>query len=76
MARADVISLLAQYHKCPVDAMTAIWDQTLAAFRQAMAEFGIGEHPDGKCPESGCQCCSLEPLVTARAFELLGIEED
>ena len=76
MARADVINLLAQYHEYPVDAMTAIWDQTVAAFKQAMAEFGIGEHPDGNCPEGGCQCCSLEPLVTMRAFELLGIQED
>ena len=76
MARADVISLLARYQKCPVDAMTAIWDQTLAAFRQAMAEFGIGEHPAVEAPGAGGQCCSLELLVTARAFELLGIEED
>jgi hypothetical protein len=42
-----------------------------AAFRQAMSEFGIPEHPDGECPPGDCPCLALEPLVIARVSTIL-----
>jgi hypothetical protein len=65
--------LLAEYYEMPIMETTEAFNQTLAAFRRAMAEFGIPEHPGGQCPAPGCQCSPLEALVTARAHELLGI---
>lgn len=70
------VRLLAQYYEMPLAETAAAFDRALAAFRQAMAEFGIPEHPGGRCPSPGCQCSPLEALVSARADELLGLMED
>jgi hypothetical protein len=70
---SPVVRLLAQWHEVPLEAAEAGWNRIIAAFKQAMAEFGIPEHPDGRCPDAGCQHSALEPLVTARADELLGL---
>jgi hypothetical protein len=43
-----------------------------AAFMQAMAEFGIPDHPGGTCPPGACPCLAFEPLVVARVAALLG----
>lgn len=47
------------------------FEEVAAAFRQAMAEFGIPEHPGGVCPPGDCPCVALEPLVLARVSTLL-----
>jgi hypothetical protein len=62
---------LAEYYEVPLEAAAFAYGRTIAAFRQAAAEFGIAGHPDGKCPSAGCQCSALEPLIAARAEELL-----
>jgi hypothetical protein len=67
--------LLAEYYEMPLAETAVAFSVTLAAFKQAMAEFGIPEHPGGKCPSPGCQCSPLEMLVTVRAEELLGLAE-
>jgi hypothetical protein len=71
MAETPVTHLLAQYYECPPEAAAALWAQSIAAWKQAMAEFGIADHPGGKCPAPDCQCSPLSELVTARAYELL-----
>ena len=75
MAESRAVHLLAQYLECPVEVAAAHWEQAIGAFKQAMAEFGIGNHPDGKCPTAGCPCALLAAPVTARAHELLGLED-
>ena len=78
MAERDeppVVHLLAQWHEIPADMAAAVWNETIAAFKQAMAEFCLPEHPDGRCPSPDCQCSPLEALVTARAYELLGWQD-
>ena len=75
MARADVIGRLAQYHGCHPSVMSVVWDEVVAAFREAMAEFGVADHPCSCCPPADCQRCALEPHIRARAFRLLGIQE-
>ena len=67
--------LLAEYYEWPLAEAAAAFNHALGAFKQAMAEFGIPEHPGGKCPSPGCQCSPLEALVTARAYELLGWQD-
>ena len=69
------VRLLAEYYEMPLAETAIAFSLTLAAFRQAAAEFGIPEHPGGKCPAPGCQCMPLEALVTARANELLGFTD-
>ena len=69
------VRLLAEYYEMPLAETAAAFNMTLAAFKQALDEFGIPEHPDGKCPSPGCQCSPLEALVTARANELLGFPD-
>jgi hypothetical protein len=67
--------LLAQYYEWPIAEATAALNLSIAAFKQALADFGIPEHPGGRCPSSDCQCSPAEPLVTARAYELLGWQD-
>ena len=69
------VRLLAEYYEWPLAEAAEAFRLTLAAFKQAFAEFGIPEHPGGKCPAPGCQCMPLEALVTARANELLGFTD-
>jgi hypothetical protein len=64
---------LAERYEVPLETAAFAYGRTIAAFKQAAAEFGIAGHPDGKCPSAGCQCSPLEPLITARANELLGL---
>jgi hypothetical protein len=45
--------------------------QAAAAFRQAMDELGVPEHPNGECPTPDCTCVAVAPLVEVRAYELL-----
>jgi hypothetical protein len=47
--------------------------EVAAAFRQAMAELGIPDHPDGECPDKFCPCVPFEPLVMARVAALLAV---
>ena len=47
------VRLLAEYYEMPLAETAIAFSLTLAAFRQAAAEFGIPEHPGGKCPRSG-----------------------
>jgi hypothetical protein len=72
---SPVEHLIAQWYEIPVSAAHVIWQEMIAAFKQAMTEFGIAEHPGGRCPAPGCQCSPLEALVTARANELLGFPD-
>ena len=71
--RARLDHLLAQQWECPVTMVTAIIDQNFAAWKQAMAEFGVPEHPDGKCPAQPCPCSPMAEMVTFRAYELMGL---
>jgi hypothetical protein len=45
--------------------------EVTAAFGQAMSEFGVPDHADGKCPPGDCPCEALEPLVVARVAMIL-----
>jgi hypothetical protein len=71
--RANLDHLLAQWWECPVDAATEAVDRNLAAWKQAMAEFGVPDHPGGKCPSLPCPCSAMTELITFRAYELLGL---
>ena len=69
------VRLLAEYYEMPLAETAEAFKLTLAAFKQAIAEFGIAEHSGGQCPSPDCQCSPLEALVTARANELLGFTD-
>lgn len=43
----------------------------LGAFRQAMTDLGIPEHPDGQCPRPDCDCESRADEVEARAIQII-----
>lgn len=53
--------------------VTAVLDQHFAAWKQALAEFGVPGHPGGKCPARPCPCSPMAELVTFRAYELMGL---
>ena len=44
---------------------------TIQAFKQAMTEAGIPEHPGGKCPTPDCNCEDLADQVEARAIQIV-----
>lgn len=69
--REQLDSLLAQWWECPRDMASVTLDRTIAAWKQAMAESGIPEHPGGKCPSQPCPCEAASDQVTVRACELL-----
>jgi hypothetical protein len=71
--RERIDHLLAQYHEVPVAAAHAAFDEQIGAWKQAMAEFGVPEHPGGKCPIQPCPCSAMAELVTLRACELMGL---
>jgi len=48
-------------------------DRAFAAFKQAMAELGIPEHPGGQCPAEACNCMALAEVVTFCAYELMSL---
>lgn len=73
MVPADVITRLAAYYGCPPSVITVVWDQAVAAFRQAMTEFGVTGPPCGCCPAADCERCAMELRITERAYQLLGI---
>jgi hypothetical protein len=43
----------------------------VGAFKLAMRELGVPEHPDGQCPDWDCNCRELQPALVARVTELL-----
>jgi hypothetical protein len=51
--------------------MTLTERRTLGAFKLAMRELGVPEHPDGKCPSQPCNCAGMADAVEARAIELV-----
>lgn len=71
--REELNHLLAQWHECPVPMAAEALDQNIAAFKQAMADLGIPEHPGGQCPSEDCDCLALMEVVTFRAYEILGL---
>ena len=66
------VHLLAQRYEVPVEQAQAAWDRVIGAFRQAMADLGVPEHPGGKCPSRPCPCSPMATLVELRADELMG----
>lgn len=48
--------------------------RTIRAFKQAMTDLGIPEHPGGKCPAPDCRCEDLADQVEARAIEIIEAE--
>lgn len=50
------------------------WERhVIEAFRQAMDENGVPEHPGGKCPAPDCNCVALADVVEDRALEILEV---
>jgi hypothetical protein len=45
--------------------------RTLQAFKQAMTDLGLADHPNGQCPYPGCRCEELADQVEARAIEII-----
>lgn len=72
-SRAQLDQLIAQRMECPVAAVTAMLDQSFAAWKQALQEFGVPDHPGGQCPGQPCPCSAMAELVTFRAYELMGL---
>jgi hypothetical protein len=48
--------------------------RTIRAFKQAMADLGIPDHPGGKCPSPDCRCKALADQVEARAIAIVEAE--
>jgi hypothetical protein len=71
--RRELDHRLAQWWEYPVSAVTEGLDRTIAAFRQALGELSIPDHPGGECPTQDCTCMALVELVTFRAYEILGL---
>lgn len=71
--RENLDRLMAQWLECPLEVSAAALDQNLAAWKQAMTEFGVPDHVNGKCPALPCPCGAMEKQVTRRAYELLGL---
>jgi hypothetical protein len=71
--RDEADRLLAQWWEVPTTVVTEGMDLVVAAFRQALAEFGIPDHPGGRCPAEDCDCLALTDVVTFRAYEILGL---
>ncbi len=42
------------------------------ALKQAMIEYGVADHLDGKCPSLDCRCKELADDVDIRTRELAG----
>lgn len=42
----------------------------IRAFLQAMKEFGVPEHPGGKCPTPDCNCADMADAIEARAAQI------
>jgi hypothetical protein len=74
--REELDHRLAQWWECPVPVATEGLDRTIAAFKQALAELGIPDHPGGQCPAESCDCLALIEVVTFRAYEILGFSPD
>jgi hypothetical protein len=72
-SREELIRLMAQWWECPPAVAAEAFSRNLAAWKQAMAEYGVPEHPAGECPSVPCPCAVADELVTARAYELLGL---
>lgn len=72
-SRKQMDHLLAQWLECPVPVAAESFDRNVAAFKQAMAELGIPDHPGGQCPSEDCDCMALVEVVTFRAYEILGL---
>jgi len=64
---------LAQWWERPVPAVAEGLDRTIAAFKQALAELGVPDHPGGRCPAEDCNCMALAEVVAFRAYEILGL---
>jgi hypothetical protein len=43
----------------------------LGAFKLAMRQLGIPDHPDGRCPAAECSCAGMADAAEARALQLL-----
>lgn len=71
--REELHHLTAQWLECAVPVAAEALDRAVAAFKQALAELGIPDHPGGQCPAASCQCMTLEEIVTFRAYEILGL---
>ena len=48
-------------------------DRVFGAFKQALADLGVRDHPGGQCPAGDCDCMALIEVVTFRAYEILGL---
>ena len=72
--REERAHLMAQWWECPLPMAEDALSEIFAAWKQAMAEMGVPEHPGGKCPAQPCNCGALMELVTFRAYELMGLE--
>ena len=71
--REELDHLIAQRHECPVPVAAEGLDRAFAAFKQALAEVDVPEHPGGQCPTASCECMALAEVVTFRAYEILGL---
>ena len=72
-SREQLDGLLAQWWECPRDTASVTLDRTIAAWKQAMAESGVPEHPEGRCPSQPCPCEAVADQVTRRACELMSL---
>jgi hypothetical protein len=71
--REELDHLTAQWLECPVPMAAEALDRAFAAFKQALAELRIPDHPGGQCPTASCECMALAEVVTFRAYEILGL---
>ncbi len=74
--REELDHLTAQWHECPVPVAAEALDRVFGAFKQALAELGIPDHPGGQCPAEDCDCMALIEVVTFRAYEILGLSAE
>jgi hypothetical protein len=74
--RDELEHLLAWKWECPEPVVAEGLDRVFAAVKQALAEFGVPEHPGGRCPATDCNCLALADDVMGRAYELLGLPRE
>jgi hypothetical protein len=55
----------------PSPGMTLAGLRILGAFKLAMRDLGIPEHPGGKCPAQPCTCAGLSDAIYERAAMLV-----
>ena len=67
---------LAQWYERPADVIAEIFERTVAAYKQAMAEFGVPLHVEGECPSLPCPCWATAELRMLRVQELLGLMDE